>query len=108
MLATLANARRAAAHLSETLDGLSVDADMRALDGVREQIARIATEGQLDRELGAATTSRPPARDPRRGAPRGRRRELAELKRRVAARTLAAGEPPAPIAAPEPALAQAS
>ncbi len=53
MLATLANAV-ARRRLTEALEGLSVDADVRALDGVREQIARIATEGQLDRELAGA------------------------------------------------------
>ena len=51
MLATLANAR-ARRKLSEALDGLSVDADMRALESVREHIARLATESTLDRELG--------------------------------------------------------
>jgi phage shock protein A len=53
MLATLANAT-ARRRLSEALEGLSVDADVRALEGVREEIARIATEGQLDRELAGA------------------------------------------------------
>jgi phage shock protein A len=53
MLATLANAV-ARRRLSEALEGLSVDADVRALDGVREEIARIATEGELDRELAGA------------------------------------------------------
>ena len=52
MLATLANAttRR---RLTEALEGLSVDADMRALEAVREHIARMATESSLDREIGA-------------------------------------------------------
>ena len=53
MLATLANAV-ARRRLSEALEGLSVDADVRALEGVREQIARVATEGQLERELTGA------------------------------------------------------
>jgi phage shock protein A len=53
MLATLANAV-ARRRLSEALEGLSVDADVRALEEVREQIARVATEGQLDRELTGA------------------------------------------------------
>jgi len=51
MLATLANAQ-ARRRISEAIDGLSVDADMRALENVREHIARIATEGKLDREVG--------------------------------------------------------
>ena len=73
MLATLANAL-ARRRLTEALEGLSVDADMRALDGVREQIARIATEGQLDRELAGSDDGLRvrAARDPRRRAPRGR------------------------------------
>jgi phage shock protein A len=50
MLATLTNAV-ARRRLGEALQGLSLDPDVRALDGVRERIARIATEGQLDREL---------------------------------------------------------
>jgi len=51
MLATLAsaNARR---RMTETIEGLSVDADMKALEGVREHIARLSTEGSLEREIG--------------------------------------------------------
>jgi len=51
MLATLANAN-ARRRLNEAIDGLSVDADMKALEAVRDHIARVATEGQLDREIG--------------------------------------------------------
>jgi phage shock protein A len=51
MLATLANAQ-ARRRIQEALEGLSVDAEMKALEGVREHIARISTEGTLDRELG--------------------------------------------------------
>ncbi len=50
MLATLANAE-ARRRMQEALEGLSVDAEMQALEGVREHIARLATEGSLDREL---------------------------------------------------------
>ena len=83
MLATLASAT-ARRRLTEALEGLSVDADMRALDGVREQIARIATEGQLDRELagqqddGMRRRLRAIRDDARHDAAR---RELEELKR---------------------------
>jgi phage shock protein A len=82
MLATLANAV-ARRRLSEALAGLSVDADVRALDGVREQIARIATEGQLDRELaGADDALRRRVRAIRDDARReAARRELEERKR---------------------------
>jgi len=53
MLATLANAV-ARRRLSAALEGFSVDADVRALEDVREQIARAATEGELERELTGA------------------------------------------------------
>jgi phage shock protein A len=83
MLTTLANAL-ARRRLSEAVEGLSVDADLRALDNVREQIARIATEGQVDRELAGADDGlrvrvRAIREDARRDAAL---RELAELKRR--------------------------
>jgi len=89
MLATLANAV-ARRRLSEALDGLSVDADVRALDGVREQIARIATEGQLDRELaGADDALRRRVRAIRDDARReAARRELEERKRGASALAL--------------------
>src|SRR5262249_8091143 len=89
MLATLANAV-ARRKLSEALEGLSVDADVRALDDVREQIARIATEGQLDRELaGADDALRRRVRAIREDARReAARRELAERKRGAAALAL--------------------
>ena len=82
MLATLANAN-ARRRLNEALEGLSVDADMRALEGVREHIARVATEGQLDRELSGADEGlrkrlRAIRDDARHEAAR---RELEELKR---------------------------
>jgi len=53
MLATLANAV-ARRRLSAALEGFSVDADVRALEDVREQIGRAATEGELERELTGA------------------------------------------------------
>ena len=89
MLATLANAV-ARRRLSEALEGLSVDADVRALEDVREQIARIATEGQLDRELaGADEALRRRVRAIRDDARReAARRELEERKRGAGALAL--------------------
>jgi phage shock protein A len=89
MLATLANAV-ARRRLTEALEGLSVDADVRALDDVREQIARIATEGQLDRELaGSDDALRRRVRAIRDDARReAARRELAERKRGAGALAL--------------------
>jgi phage shock protein A len=80
MLATLANAN-ARRRLNEAIDGLSVDADMKALESVRDHIARAATEGALDREIGGDEVTRRRLRairdDVRHEAAR---RELEELK----------------------------
>ncbi len=51
MLATLANAR-ARRRFQEALQGLSVEGEMRALESVREQIAQLKAEGNVDLELG--------------------------------------------------------
>ena len=102
MLATLANAT-ARRRLTEALEGLSVDADMRALDGVRERIARIATEGQLDRELagqdddGMRRRLRAIHDDARHDAAR---RELEELKHGLGANALGDGNGADPSATP--------
>ncbi len=51
MLATLANAK-ARRRLQSAIEGLSVDAEMEALEGVREQIERMGAERELDEEIG--------------------------------------------------------
>ena len=91
MLATLANAN-ARRRLTEALEGLSVDADMRALDAVREHIARVATEGELDREIaGSDDGMRRRLRAIRDEARHeAARRELEELKQELRPRTLPA------------------
>jgi len=88
MLATLASAQTRR-RITEALDGLSVDADMRALESVREHIARIATETSLDREIGAdqVRTRVRAIRDEVRGE--SARRELAELKQQLEPGSLA-------------------
>jgi phage shock protein A len=81
MLATLANAQ-ARRRIQRALEGLSVDAEMKALESVREHIARVATEGTLDRELGADPALRTRLRAIRDEArEEAARKELAELKR---------------------------
>jgi len=86
ILATLANAT-ARRRLNEAIEGLSVDADMKALEAVREHVARMATERQLDREMGGDEDSRRRLRairaDVRHEAAR---RELEELKQGLRAR----------------------
>jgi phage shock protein A len=51
MLATLANAR-ARRRLQSAIEGLSIDAEMDALENVREHISRAALEGEVSKELG--------------------------------------------------------
>ena len=90
MLATLANAQ-ARRRLHAALEGLSVDAEMKALETVREHVARLATEGSLERELGdepLRTRLRRIRDDAREDAAR---RELAELKRELVPGAATAG-----------------
>ena len=83
ILATLANAR-ARRRIQEALEGLSVDADMRALESVREYVARVATEGRLTRELEGDGDLRERVREIRSEAKtEAQRAELEELKRRL-------------------------
>jgi phage shock protein A len=51
MLARLANAKLRLG-LRETLNGLSAEADIEALDAVRDHINRLVTEAQVHRDLG--------------------------------------------------------
>jgi phage shock protein A len=91
MLATLANAQ-ARRRIHEALEGLSVDAEMKALESVREHIARISTEGSLERELGdpSLRTRLRAIRDEAREE--AARRELDEIKRQLLAAHSAAPE----------------
>jgi phage shock protein A len=51
MLATLANAR-ARRRLQAAIEGLSVDAEMDALENVREHISRVVLQSEVNKELG--------------------------------------------------------
>jgi phage shock protein A len=104
MLATLANAQ-ARRRIQEALEGLSVDAEMRALEGVREHIGRMATEGTLEREIGAEDEGlRQRLRAIRDDARHeSARRELEELKRQYRPQALAESNGAA-VAAPEQAV----
>jgi phage shock protein A len=89
MLATLANAQ-ARRRIQQALEGLSVDAEMRALEGVREHIAKVATEGTLEREIGEDEGLRQRLRAIRDDArTESARRELEELKRQYRPQALA-------------------
>jgi hypothetical protein len=67
-----------------------VDAEMRALEGVREHIGRLATEGTLEREIGEDDGLRQRLRAIRDDArTESARRELEELKRQYRPQALA-------------------
>ncbi|MCC6639569.1 MAG: PspA/IM30 family protein [Deltaproteobacteria bacterium] len=81
-LATLAGAK-ARRRIQEAFEGLSVEHEMRALDGVREHVARLVAEGRLVREMDGSGIE-PTLRDYREEARReAAHRELDEIKRRL-------------------------
>jgi phage shock protein A len=103
MLATLANAK-ARRRLQVAIEGLSTDAELDALEGVREYVTRLSMEGELDEELGD-TGLRSRLREFRDEArQQSARSELEQLKQEAQAHTLAETSPgrfaptPAPAA----------
>jgi phage shock protein A len=98
MLATLANAR-ARRRLQSAIEGLSVDAEMDALENVREHISRVVLEGEVNKELGedgdAFRTKLRGFRDEARRE--SARNELASLKQELCSNTI-----PARVTASQP------
>jgi phage shock protein A len=99
-LATLASAH-ARRRIQQAFERFEIDAEMRALEGVREAVARAVTGAELEGELGADGIEtrlreiRAEARDD------AARRELAEIKRRLRPPLLApAASTPELVAAP--------
>src|SRR5271166_1016374 len=82
MLATLANAN-ARRRIQEAFEGFSIEAEMRALEGVREHIARTVSEGNLERELGAEGLDARIREIRVEARAESARRELAEIKGRL-------------------------
>jgi len=80
MLARLANAK-ARLRFQATLNGLSTDADIRALDEVRDHINRLVAETQVSRELGDSELERRLGRIREVEAEHAARAQLEELKR---------------------------
>jgi phage shock protein A len=80
MTARLANAR-ARLRLQETLSGLSLDADIQALDAIRDHINRLVTEAQLSREVGDSDLERRLGNIREAEANAAARAQLEELKR---------------------------
>jgi len=82
MLATLANAQ-ARRRIQEAFEGFSIEAEMRALEGVREHIARTVSEGSLERELDAEGLDARIREIRVEARVDAARRELAEIKGRL-------------------------
>ena len=81
MLAALASAR-ARRRMHEALNGLSVEADVQALDNVRAYVQKMSAAATLERELGAGDETSQRIRALRREAiAEGARLEFEELKR---------------------------
>jgi phage shock protein A len=104
MLATLANAQ-ARRRLQVAIEGLSVDAEMDALESVREHIQRLTMEGELTKEIGEdGLAMRSRLREFRdEGRREAAQSELDQLKRELASHTLPADSfsriEPEPVAA---------
>lgn len=82
MLVALANAR-ARRRIQAAIEGLSVESDMKALESVREHVARLRTEGNLDKELGDQGLQMRVRAIREEARSEAARRELDELKRRL-------------------------
>ncbi len=75
--------------IKSAIDGLSVDADMKALENVRAHVAKLTTENDLDKELGVADeVSQRIAAIRQEATDDGARRELDELKREMGSMTI--------------------
>jgi phage shock protein A len=80
MLARLANAK-ARLKFQETLSGLSPDADIRALDAVRDHVNRLVEEAKMSRDLGDTELERRLGKIRAAEADSAARSQLEELKR---------------------------
>ncbi len=80
MLARLANAK-ARLRFQETLAGLAPDADIRALEAVREHIERLVAETKINRDLGDSDLERKLGKIREAEADTARRAQLHQLKR---------------------------
>ncbi len=104
-----AQARR---QVHAVLEGLSVDADLRALEGLREHIAKLATERQLDAEIADVGPAGDGLGERLRAIRDGARdeaaqRELDEIKQRLQPALAADSAPGAAVAGGTRAVAEA-
>jgi phage shock protein A len=99
-LATLASAH-ARRRIQQAFARFEIDTEMRALEGVREAVARAVTGAQLEGELGADAGIETRLREIRAEArDDAARRELAEIKRRLRPALIAPAASPEVVAAP--------
>jgi phage shock protein A len=101
MLAKKATAE-ARIKIQESLDGLSTDADIRALDNVRENIGKLQAQADVGAEIQGGGLDAKLARVREQAGNLAARAQLDELKRQMAAQSAASvsaggGEPPKTI-----------
>lgn len=91
MLAKKANAV-ARIQIQETLDGLSTDADVKALDNVREHISKLQAEADIGSEIQGDSLDAKLQRIKDKAANSSAKSQLEEMKRQMAARRQAQAE----------------
>jgi phage shock protein A len=89
MLAKKANAE-ARIQIQETLDGLSTDADIKALDGVRTHIQKLQAEADIGSEVQGDSLDAKLAKIREKAADSTARSQLDEMKKQMASRKAAA------------------
>lgn len=91
MLAAKANAE-ARIQIQETLDGLSTEADVKALDNVREHISKLQAEADIGSEIQGDSLDAKLAKIRDKAANSSARAQLAEMKRQMESRRVSAAE----------------
>lgn len=91
MIAAKANAE-ARIEIQETLSGLSTDADVKALDNVRENINKLKAEADIGSEIQGDSLDTKLAKIKDRAANASARNQLEEMKRQMAAKRAAQAE----------------
>ena len=91
MLAKKANAE-ARIQIQETLDGLSTEADVKALDNVREHISKLQAEADIGSEIAGDSLDAKLAKIKEKAANSSARAQLSEMKRQMESRKQSAAE----------------
>jgi len=91
VLAQKANAE-ARISIQETLDGLSTDADIKALENVREHVSKLKAEADIGSEIQGDSLDSKLSKIKEKAASATARAQLAEMKSQLAAKKTAAAE----------------